>query len=169
MKLFSKFLIILLFFFSSFDIVKAEQTFKFANIDLIINETKIGNQMLEKVKNLNKKNIEKLKSFESQIKEIQNDIQLKKNVISELEFDKEVSNLNKKISDFNNQKQIMVQELTTVKNKELKLFFENIKPIVQNYMSENSIDMIINSKNIFMGNKNSDITKELIELINIKF
>ena len=169
MKLFFKFLIISLFFFSSFDIVKAEQTFKFANIDLIINETKIGNQMLEKVKNLNKKNIEKLKSFESQIKEIQNDIQLKKNVISELEFDKEVSNLNKKISDFNNQKQIMVQELTTVKNKELKLFFENIKPIVQNYMSENSIDMIINSKNIFMGNKNSDITKELIELINIKF
>ena len=169
MKLFFKFLIILLFFFSSFDIVKAEQTFKFANIDLIINETKIGNQMLEKVKNLNKKNIEKLKSFESQIKEIQNDIQLKKNVISELEFDKEVSNLNKKISDFNNQKQIMVQELTTVKNKELNLFFENIKPIVQNYMSENSIDMIINGKNIFMGNKNSDITKELIELINIKF
>ena len=63
----------------------------------------------------------------------------------------------------------MVQELTTVKNKELNLFFENIKPIVQNYMSENSIDMIINSKNIFMGNNKSDITTDLIEKINLNF
>ena len=63
----------------------------------------------------------------------------------------------------------MVEELTNIKNKELNLFFENIKPVVQNYMSENSIDMIVNSKNIFMGNNKSDITNDLIEKINIKF
>ena len=63
----------------------------------------------------------------------------------------------------------MVEELTNIKNKELNLFFENIKPVVQNYMNENSIDMIVNSKNIFMGNNKSDITTDLIEKINIKF
>ena len=63
----------------------------------------------------------------------------------------------------------MVEELTKIKNKELNLFFENIEPVVQNYINENSIDMIINSKNIFIGNKNSDITADLIEKINIKF
>ena len=63
----------------------------------------------------------------------------------------------------------MVEELTNTKNKELNLFFENIKPLVQNYMNENSVDMIINSKNIFMGNNKSDITNDLIEKINIKF
>ena len=36
-------------------------------------------------------------------------------------------------------------------------------------MSENSIDMIVNSKNIFMGNNKSDITNDLIEKINLKF
>jgi len=90
-------------------------------------------------------------------------------VISEIEFEKEVNNLNKKILDFNNQKKTMVEELTNIKNKELNLFFENIKPVVQNYMNENSIDLIINSKNIFMGNNKSDITNDLIEKINIKF
>ena len=63
----------------------------------------------------------------------------------------------------------MVEELTNIKNMELNLFFENIKPVVQNYMNENSIDMIVNSKNIFMGNNKSDITTDLIEKINIKF
>ena len=71
-------------------------------------------------------NIKKLKSFEKQIKEKQDEIKIKKNVISDMEFEKEVSNLNKKILDFNNQKKTMVEELTSIKNKELNLFFENI-------------------------------------------
>jgi len=35
-------------------------------------------------------------------------------------------------------------------------------------MANNSIEMIFNSKNIFMGSKNSDLTKLLIEEINSK-
>ena len=63
----------------------------------------------------------------------------------------------------------MVKELNQIKNQELSQFFEIIKPIIQNYMSDNSIDIIINSKNIFIGNKNSDLTVELINEINDKF
>ena len=63
----------------------------------------------------------------------------------------------------------MVTELNDVKKQELSQFFENIKPIIQNYMNDNSIDMIINSKNLFIGNKNSDLTNDLINEIDTKF
>ena len=169
MRTFFKVCIYLILFLNFYNVSNAEQNVKFLNIDLLINETKIGNQVLNKIKKLDNENIEKLKSFEKEIKETQEEIKLKKNVISEIEFQKEVGNLNKKILDFNNQKKNMVEELTNIKSKELNFFFENIKPIVQNYMNENSIDMIINSKNIFIGNKNSDITADLIEKININF
>tara|TARA_B100001758_G_C18096188_1_gene445995 strand:+ start:146 stop:655 length:510 start_codon:yes stop_codon:yes gene_type:complete len=169
MRFFFKVCFYLILFINFYNISNAEQSVKFVNIDLLVNNTKIGNQMLDKISSLDQKNIEKLKSFEKQIKDKQDEIKLKKNVISEVEFEKEVTNLNKKILDFNNQKKNMVEELTNIKNKELNLFFENIKPVVQNYMSENSIDMIVNSKNIFMGNNKSDITNDLIEKINIKF
>ena len=169
MRLFFKVCLYLILFLNFFNISNAEQSVKFVNIDLLVNKTKIGNQMLTKISSLDKENIKKLKSFEKQIKEKQEEIKLKKNVISEIEFKKEVTNLNNKILDFNNQKKTMVEELTNIKNKELNLFFENIKPVVQNYMNENSIDMIVNSKNIFMGNNKSDITNDLIEKINIKF
>ena len=169
MRFFFKVCIYLILFLNFQNFSYAEQSIKFINIDLLVNKTKIGIQMLDKISNLDKENIEKLKSFETQIKEKQEEIKLKKNVISEIEFEKEVTNLNKIIFDFNNQKKTMVEELTNIKNKELNLFFENIKPIVQNFMNENSIDMIVNSKNIFMGNNKSDITTDLIEKINIKF
>jgi len=169
MSFFFKVCIYLILFLNFFNISNAEQSVKFVNIDLLVNKTKIGNQMLTKISSLDKENIKKLKSFENQIKEKQDEIKIKKNVISDTEFEKEVSNLNKKILDFNNQKKTMVEELTNIKNKELNLFFENIKPVVQNYMNENSIDMIVNSKNIFMGNNKSDITNDLIEKINNKF
>ena len=113
--------------------------------------------MLEKITNIDKENINKLKSFEKQIQEKQNEINLKKNLISNLEFEKELDNLKKKISNLKNQKKIMIDELKNIKNAELKIFFENIKPVVQNYMNDNSIDIIINNKNIFIGNK-TDIT-----------
>ncbi len=169
MIFFFKLCLHLILFLNFYNISNAEQSVKFVNIDLLVNKTEIGNQMLEKISSLDKENIEKLKSFEKQIKEKQEEIKLKKNVISKIEFEKEVTNLNNKILDFNNQKKTMVEELTNIKNKELNLFFENIKPVVQNYMNENSIDMIVNSKNIFMGNNKSDITTDLIEKINIKF
>ena len=169
MSFFSKICIYLILFLNFINTSNAEQSVKFVNIDLLVNKTKIGNQMLAKINTLDKENIKKLKSFEKQIKEKQEEIKIKKNVISEIEFEREVTNLNKKILDFNNQKKTMVEELTNIKNKELNLFFENIKPLVQNYMNENSVDMIINSKNIFMGNNKSDITNDLIEKINIKF
>ena len=169
MRFFFNFFVFLLIFLNSQNISFAEQSVKFVNIELLVKETKIGNLMLNKISNIDKKNVKKLKSFEKQIKVKQEEIKLKKNVISEIELDKEISNLNKKILDFDNQKKNMVEDLTNVKNKELNLFFENIKPVVQNYMNENSIDMIINSKNIFMGNNKSDITTDLIEKINIKF
>ena len=169
MRIFFKVCIYLILFLNFCNISNAEQSVKFVNIDFLVNKTKIGNQMLDKISSLDKQNVKKLKSFQKQIKEKQEEIKLKKNVISEIEFEKEVSNLNKKILDFNNQKETMVEELTNIKNKELNLFFENIKPIVQNYMTENSIDMIVNSKNIFMGNNKSDITTDLIEKINLNF
>ena len=169
MRIFFKVCIYLILFLNFCNISNAEQSVKFVNIDFLVNKTKIGNQMLDKISSLDKQNIKKLKSFEKQIKEKQEEIKLKKNIISEIEFEKQVSNLNKKILDFNNQKETMVEELTNIKNKELNLFFENIKPIVQNYMTENSIDMIVNSKNIFMGNNKSDITTDLIEKINLNF
>lgn len=169
MKSITKLLFIpFIFFFFLTQSSLAEPKLKFVNIDLLIKETKIGKKMLEKINTLDQSNIDKLNLFENELKDLENKIKLKKNIISDDEFKKEIKLLNSKIKNYNNEKNLMVENLKNIKKEELKIFFEKINPIIQNYMANNSIEMIFNSKNIFMGSKNSDLTKLLIEEINNK-
>ena len=158
--------LIILIFFSIIQISKAEQILKYANMDQVIKETKIGKDMIIKINKIDETNIKKLNSFEEELKSIENEIKLKKNIISDQEFEKEINDLKKKIANFNKEKKLMVKNFNEIKKKELRLLFDIINPIVQNYMDKNSIDIIFNSNNIYIGNKKSDLTKQLIEEIN---
>ncbi len=144
----------------------AEQKFKFLNLDQLIKETKIGQEMLDKINQIDKSNLNQLNLFEDELKKMESEINSKKNIISSDEFEKEVKAFKKKVDEFNEEKNMMVRKLNETKKKELNIFFNKIKPLIQNYMDQNSIDMIFNSKNIFMGNKNSDLTILLIDEIN---
>ena len=168
MKVLFKFFLIAIFFLSIFQNANAKQILKYANIDQIIKETNIGNKMLSKINQLDQEKIKKLNSFEEELKSIENEIKIKKNIISEKELEKEVNDLKKKVANFNKEKNVMVKNFNNIKKKELKIFFDIINPIVQNYMSEKSIDILFNSNHIFMGNINSDLTIELINEINNK-
>tara|TARA_B100001093_G_scaffold497914_1_gene545386 strand:+ start:3324 stop:3836 length:513 start_codon:yes stop_codon:yes gene_type:complete len=146
----------------------SDQNVRFADIDFIVQNTEIGKNTLIKIEKINKSNIDKLNGLQKKLKDRENEIKIKKKIISEDEFNREVEKLKKQISDFNKKKDTMVKNYTDVKNRELKSLFATINPIIQNYMNENSIEILINSKNLFMGNVNSDLTKVLIKEINNK-
>ena len=52
------------------------------------------------------------------------------------------------------------------KKTKLNDFFNKINPIIQEYMDENSIDILLDRKYVFIGKTNSDITGEIIKKIN---
>ena len=52
-----------------------------------------------------------------------------------------------------------------MQNSELKFFFEKINPFLLSYMNENSIDLLIEKKNIFIGKSKIDITKDILKII----
>ena len=51
------------------------------------------------------------------------------------------------------------------RNTNIINFINLINPIIEKYMTDNSIYMLIDKKNVFIANNNYDITKKLIELI----
>tara|TARA_B100001121_G_scaffold301491_1_gene312670 strand:+ start:1565 stop:2080 length:516 start_codon:yes stop_codon:yes gene_type:complete len=168
MKIFK--LLIYLFIILNFtnSIVNAKQNVAFADIDLILKNTKIGKLKLDKISKLNKSNIETLKNFEKEIKIEEDKINKKKNLISEDEYQKELNKLKTKIKNFNIKKNEMVNNFKNEKNKELENLLAIINPIIQEYMKENSIEILLNSKNIFMGKKEIDLTEMLIKEIDEK-
>ena len=146
----------------------SSQNVRFADIDLIIQNSEIGKKTLSKIERVNESNIEKLNNFQKQLKEREDEIKIKKNIISEEEFKKEVEILQGKLKDFKKKKNLMVKDFSNLKKKELKALFAKINPIIQNYMDENSIEILINRKNIFIGSVKSDLTEVLIKEINSK-
>ena len=44
--------------------------------------------------------------------------------------------------------------------------FELYRPLISNYMEQNSVNILIDAKNIFMGNDAVNITNDILELIN---
>ena len=59
----------------------------------------------------------------------------------------------------------MVKDFTDFKNKELSSVVKNINEVIQNYMKKNSIDIVFDKKNIYIGKNSSDITADILKNI----
>ena len=168
MKISKLFIIILVNFFLSLNYSFADQNLKFVDIDAIIKNTNIGKKVLIKLNKLDEDNIQELNELQNELKNKENEINIKKNLLSDDELKNEIDKLNIQLANYNKKKNEMIKNLSEVKNKELQNVFKVINPIIQDYMKRNSIDILFNSKNIFIGNKNSDLTEELVEEINLQ-
>lgn len=166
MNNFNKILLIILIFFSSIKFASANDQVAFIDIDYIIKNSNIGKETLEKINKLDEENIKKLKAQNKELKEQEIELKNKENIISNEAFEEEVKKLRKKIKMYSNEKNIMVKNLSQFKKVELDKVFKKIGPIVSKYMEKNSITMVFDTKNMFMGNSKSDITEEILKEIN---
>jgi len=135
-------------------------------VDAILNNSDLGKIIINKLKKQNDANIDKIKTIENEIKKENEELAKLKNIITEEEFNKKLVFLKKKIDDFNILKNKLSKELNEFKKKEIKLFFEKINPIIEKYMEQNSIALILEKKNIFVARSDYDMTQELLDLIN---
>ena len=140
----------------------------YLNIDFLIDNSNFGKDILDYLNNINTKNIKELSQKEKEIKELDEGISKVKNVISNKELETKVNDLKKKIKKYNIYKKELSIELSELKKKNIKVFFEKIKPLVQKYMNDNSIDIIIDKKNIFIARTDYDITEDILKIINAK-
>ena len=163
-----KFLLIFLIFFISTNLSNSKET-AFVDIDYIVANSNIGKKVLENISKLDKKNIENLKKKNKSLQELEITIKNKKNVISEDAFNNEVISFQKKVQEFKVEKNKIVKNFNDFKRKELENIFKKISPIINDYMEENSISVLLDSKNIFMGSKKSNLTEDILDRINKKF
>ncbi len=162
------------FFFLFFFVLSISQAFSenkiaLINLDIVLKNSNIGKSILKEIDELNSKNIKELKNKENELKILEDEIKKKQNIISKDEFQKEVNILKEKIAQFRKLKDEMVRNFENMRNNNLNNFFSKINPIIQNYMDNNSIDILLERKNVFIGKTDSDITDIIIEEINIKF
>lgn len=162
--------ILLSFFFIllQINLLSSNENIVFVDVDYVIKNSNVGKKALEKINNLDKKNIDTLKKKNSELQKLETELKNKQNIITNDAFQLEVKNLKEMVNAYKEEKKIMVTNLNKFKNDEISKVFEQISPIISQYMENNSINILFDSKNIFMGASSSDITKTILDEINNK-
>ena len=165
---FIRFLILITFILFS-NIVNAETKIVFIDIDYLMKNSNIGKISLKKLENHNNKNINVLKENEKKLKQEENLLLQKRDIISQEEFEKEIKKLKTKIKEFNTNKDKMVKDYNKFKSQELNITLEKFNKKIQEFMTQNSIEMVLDKNNIYIGTVSSDITKDVLVAINDEF
>ena len=161
-----KFLIIFFCFFLNIHASSADQKIVYLNLDAIVQNSVPGKLILEQLDTRKNKNIENFKLREKRLRDKEIDIIKKKNIILKEEFENQVSLLRNEMNIYNEEKEKIFLEFEKNKNKKLNVFLEKITPIIENFVKDNSINIVLNEKNLFIASKKFDITDEIIELVN---
>ena len=124
--------------------------------------------IIKEIEKIRDQETKKLKTIENDLKKKNEEIVKTKNLISKEELNKRILELRKEAKSFEELRKKTIKDLNIKKNKELDKFMKLIDPIIQEYMKKNSIDIIIDKKNIFMAKSNNDITDDILEIVNTK-
>jgi Skp family chaperone for outer membrane proteins len=165
MSLLKKISFILIFLSLSINVLKADDKISYIDIDYILTNTLAGKELLNTLKKEEEIKINKFKSNDDSFKNEEKQILAKKNLVSEKEMNKEMKALQIKFQKYKKVKQKEIEDFKIKRNRNIVNFLNLINPIIEKYMSDNSIYMLIDKKNVFIANKEYDITNNLIELI----
>jgi outer membrane protein len=158
------FITILIFSFS-INFASAENKVSYIDIDYILSNSLAGKSLLTNFKNEEKLKIDKFKLNDEKFKNEEKQILAKKNLISKDELNKELKLLQIKFNKYRENKLSEIEKLKKKRSKNILNFFNLINPIIEKYMADNSIYMLIDKKNVFIASKKYDVTNNLIELI----
>ncbi len=168
MRYHKKLIFFLFIFFSTISFVKSSEQIVYLNLDNVVSGTKSGKLIIENLKKSRTTALAKFEKKETELKKIEEDIKKQKNILSEEELKKKISEFRRDISSFRKEREELVNSFNKKKIIEFDKFFKKIVPIIESYVKEKNIDIVLDKKNVFLANKNRDITNEIIKIIDAK-
>ena len=138
----------------------------YLDLDYILSNSNKGKEILSELDKKNTENIKILKSKEEMLKKEDEDLLKQKNIISVEAYNEKVKNLQNKIKIFRSEKNKLVTEFK--KNRETRIndFIKIVDNILAQYVKDNSIDLVLNKKDIIMGKNSYNITEEILKKVN---
>ena len=161
-----KFLAIVILFFFKFTFLTYANEVVYIDMSYILSNSNHGKSILDELEKKNKNNIKELKLKETIIKDLEKNISNQRNILSKNEFENKINDLKTKVKVFRNDKDKLVKEFNNLKNNEIKNFMKNVEPLVSEYIKTNSINIVLDKKNVIIGKKDLDITYEILEVVN---
>ena len=115
-----------------------------------------------------KKKESNLIKVEKDLKKREDELIKQKNILSEEELNKKINLLRKEINEFKTEKNSLISSFQQEKLKKVNLMVDKLNRILSVYAADESIDIIVQKKNIVIGKKTLDITEDIVNILNAK-
>ena len=162
-------LFIINFFFLIFTLSYAEeQKIVYLNIEKIMQNSIAGKSIKKQLEDLYNKDLEKFKKNDEILKNKEQKLITQKNILSQEDFQKELTNLRSEIINFQKEQMRARENINKLRREATSKLISKLSPILQEYAKKNSISLILQKKNIIMGKKEIEITEEILSITNNK-
>ena len=137
----------------------------YLDVQYIIDNSKIGlfykNKLQKKYSKLNSD----LNNEENKLKEKETEINNQKNILKKEEIKKKFNQLNILLQKYQTNRKKLSKMILEDKQSYSNIILSLLNPLLTKYVETNDIKLVIEKKNVLVGVKTLDITKDILSLI----
>ena len=138
----------------------------FIDFSKVMNESVAGKKAQDQLKSLFKNSNKKINDTGKKLKEEETKLISQKTVLSKDEYKKKADALRKKVFNLNKERENAIKDIAKKRAKAKDELLKKLNPILGKYMEEKNIAVVIDKKNVLMGNKKFELTNEIIDILN---
>ncbi len=156
-------LIVIIFFLNTLNSF-ADNTY-FIDFNKVLNSSKPGSEAQKKLQAKLKSESEKFQKIETDIKKEESDIISQKKILSPEQYQEKIESLRKKVADLQLNKQTSFDSVAKSRNESRETLLKAINPIIQKYMENNNIRVIVDKNSVILGDVKLEITDQIIAIV----
>ena len=141
----------------------AEQKIVVLDMKYVLNNSKAGKGAQDFLKKSFNNNAKKFTNMEKALKKEEDDLLSKKTILSKEEYAKKSDSLRKRVIDYQSQRRASLDRIATQRAESRETLLKKVLPIVDSYIKENSISIVMDKKSMIGGLTEFDITKIIVE------
>ncbi len=158
-------ILIFLFYILTIQNVAVSAEVYFVDIKQILNQSKAGKEAQNYLKKKFETENKKFEKEASVLKKEEKDLIAKKKIITPEEYKKELNSLRTKSVNHQKMKRDASNQWLKKKNEARVKLISSLNPIMQKYMKDNNIEMIVDKKYILLANSNFDLTDKILKIL----
>ena len=168
MKYLVRFFVVTFFFIISTHSF-AEQKIVTLDMKYVLNSSKAGKGAQKFLKKKFNDNAKKFSELEKSLKKEETDLLATKADLTKEEYTTKSDSLRKKVIDYQSQRRSSIDKLQNQRDEARKIIMTQVQPILNSYIKENGVSMIIDKKSMIVGSTEYDITKTIVEKLDKEF
>ena len=138
----------------------------YLDLDFLLANSNKGKEIILNLEKINKENIKILKEKKNLLNNEEKKLLQQKNILTTEIYNEKLKNLKNKIKNFNDEKNTIAINFKNQREEKINNFLKIVDKILSEYVKKNSIDIVLNKKDILMGKNNYNITDDIMQIIN---